>query len=41
MYLFLGFKYDSMEDLLIALFYGFKRDYPVILEDSPTILVNN
>jgi hypothetical protein len=33
--LFFGFKFDSMKDILIALLYGFKRDYPVILEDPP------
>jgi hypothetical protein len=34
-YLFFGFKFNSMKDILIALLYGFKRDYPVILEDPP------
>ena len=34
-FLFFGIKFDSMEDILIALLYGFKRDYPVILEDPP------
>nr|QNO46176.1 hypothetical protein LJAJCFKK_00028 [Methanosarcinales archaeon ANME-2c ERB4] len=33
--LFFGFKFDSMKDILIALLYGFKKDYPVILEDPP------
>lgn len=33
--LFFGYKFNSMEDLLIALLYGFKRDCPVILEDPP------
>ena len=31
--LFFGFNFDSMEYIFRALFYGFKRDYPVILED--------
>ena len=29
--LFFAFKFDSMADILIAFFCGFKRDYPVIL----------
>ena len=29
--LFFGFKFDSREDILTALIYGFERDYPVIL----------
>jgi hypothetical protein len=33
--LFFGFKFDSMKDIHRALLYGFKRDYPVILEDPP------
>lgn len=33
--LFFGFKFDSMEDILTALLYGFERDYPVILEEPP------
>ena len=33
--LFFGFKFDSMKDILIALLYGFERDYPVILKDPP------
>ena len=34
-HLFFGFKFDSMEGILIALLYGFKRDYPVILGYPP------
>ncbi|MGP8320392.1 MAG: transposase [Methanosarcinaceae archaeon] len=34
-YLFYGFKFDSMESIFRALFYGFERKYPVILEDPP------
>ena len=33
--LFFGFKFDSMKDILIALLYGFERNYPVILKESP------
>jgi hypothetical protein len=33
--LFFGYKFNSMEDLFIALLYGFKRDCPVILEYPP------
>ncbi|HJH32579.1 MAG TPA: transposase [Methanosarcinaceae archaeon] len=33
--LFFGYKFDSMEDIFRALFYGFKRERLVILEDSP------
>jgi len=31
--LFFGYKFDSMEDIFKALFYGFKRERLVILED--------
>jgi hypothetical protein len=31
--LFYGYKFDSMEDILKALFYGFKMERLVILED--------
>nr|QNO44769.1 hypothetical protein GAHJGAJJ_00002 [Methanosarcinales archaeon ANME-2c ERB4]QNO49656.1 hypothetical protein FBMMOPGC_00003 [Methanosarcinales archaeon ANME-2c ERB4]QNO49759.1 hypothetical protein DMFPCFDI_00002 [Methanosarcinales archaeon ANME-2c ERB4]QNO50111.1 hypothetical protein GDOAKEED_00015 [Methanosarcinales archaeon ANME-2c ERB4] len=34
-HLFFGFKFDSMEGIFRALLCGFKRDYPVILEDPP------
>jgi hypothetical protein len=33
--LFFGYKFNSMEDLFIALLYGFKRYCPVILEYPP------
>ena len=33
--LFFVFKFDSMENILIAFLYGFKRDYQVLLEDPP------
>lgn len=33
--LFYGYKFDSMEEILKALLYGFKRKRLVILEDSP------
>jgi len=33
--LFYGYKFDSMEDIMKALLYGFKRERVVILEDSP------
>ncbi|MGP8338012.1 MAG: hypothetical protein ACT6FC_07235 [Methanosarcinaceae archaeon] len=33
--LFFGYRFDSMEDIFRALFYGFKRERLVILEDSP------
>jgi hypothetical protein len=33
--LFFGFEFDSMEYILIAVLYGFERDYLVILEDPP------
>jgi hypothetical protein len=32
--LFFGYRFDSMEDILKALLYGFKREHLVILEDS-------
>ncbi|HUV83220.1 MAG TPA: hypothetical protein VMW53_09130 [archaeon] len=28
-----GYRFDSMEDIFKALFYGFKREHLVILED--------
>jgi hypothetical protein len=34
--LFFGYRFDSMEDILKALLYGFKRERLVILEGSPT-----
>ena len=33
--LFIGYKFNSMENLYLALLYGFKRDFPVIFEDPP------
>jgi len=33
--LFYAYKFDSMEDILKALLYGFKRKHLVILEESP------
>jgi hypothetical protein len=33
--LFFGYKFDSMEDIFKALFYGFERERLVILEDTP------
>lgn len=33
--LFFGYRFDSMEDIFKALFYGFKRERLVILEDLP------
>lgn len=33
--LFYAYKFDSMEDIFKALFYGFKRKHLVILEDTP------
>ncbi|HJH32795.1 MAG TPA: transposase [Methanosarcinaceae archaeon] len=33
--LFFGYRFDSMEDIFRTLFYGFKRERLVILEDSP------
>jgi hypothetical protein len=33
--LFFGYRFNSMENLYLALLYGFKRDFPVIFEEPP------
>jgi len=33
--LFIGYIFDSMERILIALYYGFEKQIPLILGDPP------
>jgi hypothetical protein len=33
--LFIGYIFDSMEKILIALYYGFEKQKPLILGDPP------
>ena len=34
--LFIGYSVDSMEEILIALYYGFKKQKPLILGNRPS-----
>jgi hypothetical protein len=34
--LFIGYSVDSMEEILIALYYGFEKQKPLILGNQPS-----